>query len=213
HNPDRPRGELDLSSYAGVTSGGVSGKAAMAGKPEESPVYTHPAHLEDPKMPPNKPKIPQRELDLIRNWIAGGLVEKGGGPAPASEPPAPVAGGLAKAGPLPRLTPVTALAVSPAAPLAAVPGRRQILLFDLVSGNPLGALAFPEGEVHTLRFSRDGTVLLAGGGVGGQSGKVVGFETGSWKRLFELGDETDAVLAADITTDNTRLCPSRPPTL
>jgi hypothetical protein len=205
HNPDRPRGELDLSSYAGVTAGGISGKAATAGRPEDSPVYTMPAHLEDPKMPPNKPKIPQRELDLIRNWIAGGLAEKAGAVAPAAEAPAPAAGGLAKAGPLPRPTPVTALAVSPAAPLAAVPGRRQVLLYDLPSGKLLGALPFPEGEVHALRFSRDGTVLLAGGGVGGQSGKVVGFEAGSWKRLFDVGDETDVVLAADITADKSRV--------
>jgi mono/diheme cytochrome c family protein len=203
HNPDRPRGELDLSSFAGVMAGGVSGKAATAGKPEDSPVYTMPAHLEDPKMPPNKPKIPQRELDLIRNWIAGGLVEKTGGTAP--DTPAPAAGGLTKAGPLARPTPVTALAVSPAAPLAAVPGRRQILLYELPSGKLFGALPFPEGEVHALRFSRDGTVLLVGGGVGGQSGKVVGFEAGSWKRLFELGDEVDVVLAADITADKSRV--------
>lgn len=205
HNADRPRGELDLSSYSGVTAGGVSGKAATPGKPEDSPVFTLAAHLEDPKMPPNKPRIPQRELDVIRTWIAGGLIEKTGGTASASATPAPAAGGLAKAGPLPRLTPVTALAVSPVAPLAAVPGRRQVLLHDLAAGKVTGAVPFPEGEVHALRFSRDGTVLLAGGGVGGQSGKVVGFETGSWKRLFELGDEPDAVLAADITTDKSRV--------
>ena len=47
-------------------AGGVSGKAAVAGKPDDSPLYTLAAHLDDPKMPPNKPKIPQRELDTIR---------------------------------------------------------------------------------------------------------------------------------------------------
>ena len=40
HNADRPRGELDLSTYAGLMTGGVSGKAAVAGKPDDSPVYT-----------------------------------------------------------------------------------------------------------------------------------------------------------------------------
>jgi WD40 repeat protein len=69
----------------------------------------------------------------------------------------------------------------------------------------LGALSFPEGEVHVLRFSRDGRVLLAGGGIGGQSGKVVGFDTGSWQRAFEVGDEADAVLAADITPDRSKV--------
>jgi WD40 repeat protein len=56
-----------------------------------------------------------------------------------------------------------------------------------------------------LTFSRDGSVLLAAGGVGGQSGAVVGFDTKSWKRQFTLADETEAVLAADISPDNTRV--------
>jgi hypothetical protein len=201
HNPDRPRGELDLSTYAGLMAGGVSGKAAVAAKPDDSPVYMLAAHLDDPKMPPNKPKIPQRELDTIREWIAGGLVEKAGGTSGAA--PAAVAGGLGPAMPLPRATAVTALAVHPGKPLVAVPGRKQVLVFE--ASKLLGALPFPEGEVHVLRFSRDGQALLAGGGIGGQSGKVVGFDTTSWKRTFEAGDETDAVLAADLSPDGSKV--------
>jgi hypothetical protein len=202
HNADRPRGGLDLSTLAAVLEGGTSGKAVVAGKPEDSPVYTLPSHLEDPKMPPGKPKIPQRQLDLIRAWIAGGLADKS---ATAPAVAAPVSGGLVKAEPLSWPTPIAALAVSPAAPLVAVAGRKQVLLFRLPAGELLGALPFPEGEVHVLRFSRDGRVLLAGGGIGGQSGKVVGFETISWRRAFEAGDEPDAVLAADITADRSRV--------
>src|SRR5262245_24707589 len=71
HNAERPRGELDLTSYAAVVAGGASGKVAEPGKPEESPLYTFAAHLEDPHMPPNAPKIPQRELDVLRLWIEG----------------------------------------------------------------------------------------------------------------------------------------------
>ncbi|HJZ56718.1 MAG TPA: WD40 repeat domain-containing protein, partial [Gemmataceae bacterium] len=113
--------------------------------------------------------------------------------------------GLTTPAALARPTPVTALAVSPAAPLVAVAGIKQVLVYELPAGKLLGAVSFPEGEVHALRFSRDGTVLVAAGGVGGQSGAVVGFEVGSWKRLFALGDEADAVLAADISTDKTRV--------
>lgn len=129
HNAERPRGDLDLSSYAGVMSGGISGKAAVAKKPDASPLYTMTAHLEEPKMPPNKSKIPQRELDTIRKWIDDGLVEKAGGAA-AAVAPVP-ADGLGTATVLRRATPVTALAASPAASLVAVPGSKQVLIFDL----------------------------------------------------------------------------------
>jgi WD40 repeat protein len=100
---------------------------------------------------------------------------------------------------------VSALAVSPTAPLAVVAGRKQVLVFDLAANKLLGGVPFPEGEVHALRFSRDGKVLIAGGGVGGQSGTVVGFEVSTWKRLFAVGDEADTVLAADISADKTRV--------
>jgi hypothetical protein len=198
HNPERLRGELDLSTFAAVMAGGMSGKVAISGKPDDSQIYLLPAHLEVPKMPPGKPKIAQRELDLIRDWIAGGLVEKS-----ATKPAKPVtpAGGLVKAAPFPRLSPVSALDVSPTASIAAVAGRKQVLVFDLAENKLLGGVPFPEGEVHALRFSRDGKVLIAGGGVGGQSGTVVGFEVGSWKRLFAVGDESDAILTADISND------------
>jgi mono/diheme cytochrome c family protein len=202
HNADRPRGELDLSTMAAVQEGGTSGKAAVAGKPDESLLYLLPAHLDEPKMPPGKAKLPQRQIELIRAWVAGGMVEKSRSvPGMAT----PAVGGLVKAQPLPRATPITALAVSPAAPLVAVPGKKQVLLFRLPAGELLGALSFPEGEVHVLRFSRDGRVLLAGGGISGQSGKVVGFDTGSWQRAFEVGDEADVVLAADITPDRSKV--------
>ncbi len=73
HNPEQPRGELDLTTYSGIITGGASGKTAVAGKPDDSPLYTLPAHLEDPNMPPNAPKIPQaREIDTLRRWSRRG---------------------------------------------------------------------------------------------------------------------------------------------
>ena len=52
-----------------------------------------------------------------------------------------------------------------------------------------------------LKFSRNGGLLLAGGGRGGQSGKVVVWDVKTGKRIFEVGNEPDAVLAADISAD------------
>ena len=212
HNAERPRGELDLMSYAGVVAGGATGKVAAPGRPEESPIYTLPAHLEEPRMPPNAPKIPQREIDVLRRWIEGGLLEKPGDSAVvASEPsasapsrPAPI-GGLVSAAVPPRRTAITALAVSPAAPVAAVSGHRQVLVFDLAGPKLLGALAFPEGDVLVLRFSANGERLLCAGGVGAESGKAVIFETKTWARVASLGDELDSVLTADLSPDGAQI--------
>jgi WD40 repeat protein len=62
-------------------------------------------------------------------------------------------------------------------------------------------LPFPEGDVTTLRFSRNAKLLLAGGGIGGRSGRVVLWDVASANRVTAVGDEFDEVLAADISAD------------
>jgi WD40 repeat protein len=195
HNAEKPRGELDVTSYAAVVSGGATGKVVVAENLNESPLYTYASHLEEPYMPPNAPRIPQRELDLIRGWIDGGLLEKHGDTVPSSSGqaagPAPGSpGGLVS----PTITSgafaITALAVHPSEPTLAVSGHKQVILFDL--------------STRKL-FSRDGNSLLAAGGVGAESGKAVLFETKGWIRTQSFGDELDAVLAADVSPDGTKV--------
>ncbi len=48
----------------------------VSGKPEQSLLFTLPAHMENPRCPPSGNRIPQSELDLISGWIAGGFAER-----------------------------------------------------------------------------------------------------------------------------------------
>jgi WD40 repeat protein len=100
---------------------------------------------------------------------------------------------------------VTALAVNPARPLSAVSGHKQILLHDLAGRKLIGALSFPEGDVFALRFSSDARILLAAGGTGAESGKVILFDTGDWRRIGTFGDELDVILAADLSPDGSSI--------
>ena len=65
----------------------------------------------------------------------------------------------------------------------------------------MGSVAFPEGEPQILRFSKSGGVLLAAGGRPVQNGVAVLFDVVSGKRLAEIGNESDAIIAADISAD------------
>lgn len=65
-----------------------------------------------------------------------------------------------------------------------------------------GVLPFPEGRPQVLQFSRNGSLVLAGGGRGGASGRVVVWSVDSGRRVMEIGDERDTVLAADISSDH-----------
>jgi WD40 repeat protein len=169
-------------------------------------------------MPLNGAKIPDNEIAIIQEWIQRGLLETA-----TSMPKGPTASSVEfkpsdlnrPAGPpampkaLPPLAapepahphPITALAASPWAPLVAVAGHERIYLYDTMNRIPLGALPFPEGIPYVLRFSRDGSTLLAGGGRGVQSGMVVLYDVRTGTRRAVVGKETDIVLAADLSAD------------
>ena len=152
-------------------------------------------HKEEPKMPPNSPKIPDAEIDVIRKWIEGGALENSGSVAAAKAKPKfefkldPAAMGK-PAGPpampenlstepfVPQAKPsaVVAMAASPWAPLVAVAGHKQVLLYRTTDHHLVGVLPFPEGTIYVLKFSRNGDLLLAGGGRGGQSGLAVAWD-------------------------------------
>ena len=219
HNADKQSGGLDLTSYARAMAGGSSGEVIAPGDAEGSYLWQLASHASEPKMPPQADRIPDAMLAVISKWIAGGAVERKGG-APVAKKAAvslaldPKSVATLDGPPVvpPRLSlevittgsrplAITGLAASPHGPVAAVGGRGQVLLYDTGSLELRGVLPFPEGDVKTLRFSRNATLLIAGGGVGATSGRVVVWDVATGKRVTELGDEFDEVLAADISAD------------
>ncbi len=208
HNPDEMRGDLDLKNMTAIMAGSSSGPVAVAGKSNLSLLYTAAAHLADPKMPPNSPKIPARELDLLRRWIDGGLVEKSGdNPTHTSVQENSQGDSTSDASTFAAVrgvlqpSAIAAIDAHPLNDLVAFAGSDQVVLMESDSGKMLGGIDFPDGEVTAIRFSRDGKTLVVAGGVAALSGKVVGFEVATGRKQFELADETDSILALDISPD------------
>ncbi|MFN9917241.1 MAG: WD40 repeat domain-containing protein, partial [Pirellulaceae bacterium] len=69
-------------------------------------------------------------------------------------------------------------------------------------GQLLGIIPFPEGEPQSITFSRDGRLILIGGGRHSANGIAVLHEIATGNRIAKVGDELDIVLAADISDDN-----------
>ncbi|HEX6960346.1 MAG TPA: c-type cytochrome domain-containing protein [Lacipirellula sp.] len=220
HGPDMKKNDLALNTYASAIAGGASGDAVIAGDLASSYLWLLVNHELEPAMPPGGAKLPQAELDTIKAWIEGGLLEKGDSVAkkapksavatftptadnkPAGEPAMPT--GLLKEPVVqpPRPGAPTAVATSPWAPVAAIGAAYQISLYNTDTGELLGVLPFVEGSPYVLRFSRDGSILLAGGGKSAALGIVALFDVKTGRRLTTIGDELDAVLAADIRADH-----------
>jgi Protein of unknown function (DUF1553)/Protein of unknown function (DUF1549)/Planctomycete cytochrome C/Concanavalin A-like lectin/glucanases superfamily len=78
-----PKGGLRLTSREGVLQGGDGGPAAVAGKPDESPLIRAVRYLDEPRMPP-KVKLKDREIEILSRWVAMGL------PWPGTKPTTPL---------------------------------------------------------------------------------------------------------------------------
>ncbi len=224
HDQDKKRSGLRLDNYTAVMEGGSSGAVVKAGDPEASTLYRVTAHKVEPFMPPKSPPISAAKIDLIQKWIAGGAPENAGSKVVVMNRPktdftlSKVERGKPATPPMPsqplpldplvrtsRTTAVTAMATNPWSSLVAVAGQKQVLLYNSSSLDLLGILPFPEGEPEELKFSRNGSLLLAGGGHAGKSGRVVVWSVATGERLFAVGEESDSVLAADISPDQTMI--------
>src|SRR5687767_13807032 len=77
HGPDQKKNDLALNTYASAMAGGASGEVLLPGDTVSSHLWLLVNHEIEPSMPPGGAKLPQAELDVIKAWIEGGLLEKG----------------------------------------------------------------------------------------------------------------------------------------
>jgi hypothetical protein len=66
HRGTKPKGKLDLSDHASAVRGGETGAGLVAGKLDQSLIWSR---IDAGEMPPDDP-LPESERRLIRDWIA-----------------------------------------------------------------------------------------------------------------------------------------------
>ena len=220
HNTNKKTSDLDLSSYSSLMQGGAAGASIEVGDSGASYLYSLVSHQSEPFMPPEADKLPDATLDLIKKWIDGGApetssskvalpkkknaamtVDVSAGARPEGAPPMPDVLNVEPVVHTSATTAVSAIATNPWSKLAAVAGQKQVVLYHTETLEPLGVLPFPEGIPRVLKFSRNGALLLAGGGHGAAKGLCVVWDVRTGERIMSVGDELDEVLAADISAD------------
>jgi len=217
HGDGKQEAGLSLATYADVMKGSGGGKVVVAGRSSASRLIEVLTSTEiGEQMPPDGDRLTDETIATIKKWIDTGLRENSGSSVAAMRTlgfqPTDSANDLGPGAVPSELTsfqrtktlrpyPVLALATSPRAPVAASSSYGAIELFDSDDQSPFGAIEFPEGEPLVLTFSRSGRLLLAAGGKPVQSGSAVIFDVATGRRLASVGDEPDAVIAADISPD------------
>jgi len=231
HNPEKRKAGLDLSTYQAAMAGDEGGPVVTSGDPQSSLLFTLITHADEPEMPPKSDKLPDAQIELIKKWIeqnapensnsktvaakpnelpalisaAANAAEKNPDEKPSGPPPMPRDPLLEPVVRTSRAGAVASIAASPRAPLLAVAGQKQVLLYQTDTFDLAGVLPFSEGFPQVVKFSRDGRLVLAGGGLAAKWGHVVLWNVETGARVAEIGNEFDSVLAADISPDQTQV--------
>ncbi|MFC4991089.1 c-type cytochrome domain-containing protein [Rubritalea tangerina] len=219
HNPDKKKGGLDLTSYSATIAGGSGGKVAHAGEGADSRLFLTASHSIEPIMPPEGEKLDKKHLNLIRAWIDGGLLEtkdsrakkapqnkinfaQGSIGKPDGPPPMPAKLSTEPVTTPARATALHAMATSPWAPLIALTGQRQVLLYHSDHLHLIGVLPFPKsGQPTALSFHPSGKFLTAAGGRPGKNGTTATWEIATGKLLATTAREYDSILSTAIRAD------------
>ena len=207
HNEDQPRADLVLTSLDKILAGSASGPVVVPGDPQTSPLYLLSAHLESPKMPPNKSRLSQRELNKIFQWISTGLViEAKGTMKPSVETAKPSSSAemsnatlkRTQLRPLSQNNIIRSVAVSPTSPTIAIAGNEQVLLWDGAAGQLQdSAIDVGNREISALRYSRDGTRLWIASGIPAESGALHAWSVADGRYLASIGNESDTINTLD----------------
>jgi WD40 repeat protein len=191
HQPNIKSSNLDLTSFAGLQTGGRRGPAA-------STILKYLTGETKPQMPLGQPPLPADQIELFRNWIAAGAKDY---------TPAEVREDFSIDKPIVYAQPpvINALAFSPDGKLLAVPGSREVLLHSIDGSGPPRRLVGLSDRILSLAFSKDGSMLVAAGGTPARFGEIQIWDVASGKLRRSMTLTGDTVFGVSISPDASRI--------
>ena len=196
HNPEDREGGLDLETFAGLSSGGKGGSVVTGGHAKLSRLVRVLDGRSRPAMPPEGTEGPSvAEIELLQRWIDGGA------PGPdGTSPPATLV--------TPRIQPdgrvrepITSMAFMPRGRgpgLVAVARTHRVTIESLDGRKKYRQFQPAEGVVNSICFSRDGKMMVTGGGETGIFGEAIAWDPQSGRKKFSLRGHRDTVFGVAL---------------
>jgi WD40 repeat protein len=201
HQPAKPSGGFVMTSHADLLKAGDSEKAGIVpGKPEQSLIVEliTPQKDQPPEMPKGKPPLPEKDVALIKKWIAEGAADdtpKTARQVVDQDHP-----------PVYRLQPVlTSVDFSPDGTLLAVSGYHEVLLHKADGSGLVARLVGLSERIQAVAFSPDGKLLAVAGGSPGRFGEVQIWDVAKKKLKLSVPVTFDTVYGARWSPDGSKV--------
>jgi WD40 repeat protein len=196
HQPAKAKGELDLTTFSGLASGGGEGDTIVAGDPDASLLIelVTPFDGLPAEMPEDKPPLTPDTIEVLRRWIAEGAHD--------DTPPSKGPKFDAQHPPVYERPPLlTALAYSPDGALLAISGHHEVLLRSTQTGEITARLVGLSERIESLAFSPDGSLLAVAAGSPGLTGELQVWNVSKRQLRLSLPVTYDTIYGASWSHD------------
>jgi len=198
HQPAKDKGGYVMTDFAALVKGGDDdGAAIVPGKPAESSLLKNITPGPDGKaeMPKKADALKPAEISLITRWIAEGASDDT--PANAVQRYSP------EHPPVYSLPPViNSLAWSPDGQMLAVAGFHEIILHKSDGTAQVARLIGLSERITAVRFSPDGKLLAATGGLPARMGEVQIWETATLELKLSVPVTHDTIYGVSWSPDS-----------
>jgi len=202
HRSGKAKGSYRLDTIELMLKAGDSKTApVVVGKPDESELYRLiSTHEEDDRMPKKADALPEKDMKLIREWIASGAKLDVADKKAALRAIVPEQEKIRAPEKYPRPLPVTALALNPAGSALACSGYFETTLWETATGKLQARIDGMPERILALAWITERQLAVAGG-VPGRSGEVWLVNPAQPKERKRLVTARDCVLAMVASPD------------
>jgi WD40 repeat protein len=197
HNPNKTKGEFDITTYEGFKKGGKHGEGFSAGDPKKGTLIEN-IFGDEPDMPKEGDPLTKSEVAMFERWIKEGAKddtpESAKNPFKLSKPPEYSAPPV-----------ISAMAFSPDGKIMAVSGYHEVFLHKSDGSESIARLLGESPRIESIAFSPDGKSIVVAGGAPSRFGEIQIWDVAAQKQFKSFKISTDTLYGATFSPDGKRI--------